>query len=282
MQVRRGTATLLSLDAPLSRGEGPNLWDQHNDGEEDQRMRDKVKSVALLCLLAVAAAGASASAASAAIRFEWNVNGSPLAAGKTKAISAKATPGHPLTLRSSFGGAAIELSSSQISLESGADIAGGSPGTGEATLLLAAVKVAKPGNCGVKEVGAGEQAEKIKTTLLKPEIVEAATAGAGTGNAELLLAPKTPTSPWAQFEFTGASCTLKGSIVVLKGALLVEAGPQKTEAKVEQLTFEAKFKEYRTSANQFHTTKLEWGGTAATLTGEAETELVSKETFGLF
>ena len=250
-------------------------------------MRHKPRNIALLSMLALLVAGVTASAASAAIQFEWKVNGSPLASGTSKPITTKVKSADPLYLQMSFGGATVEFSSSQVKFGSGANVIGGKPGTGEGSLILEGVKVVKPAGCGVKEVGIGEQAERITLPSLKREIVESAEEGGGSGKSEILLSPKvgTPENILTEFEITGTSCSLKGSVLEPKGTLLEEAGPQKTEAKIGQLTFDKmsnKNNEYRTSKNEYRKAKMEWAGNAANLTGETETELVSKEVFGAF
>jgi hypothetical protein len=254
-------------------------------------MPPKPRHIALLSTIALLLAVVSVSAAAAAeIHFEWKVSGAPLAAGKTKAITAKAISGSPLNLAFTFGGAAIAISSSQVQYESGADIVGGRPGTGEGRLVLEGIKVTKPASCGVKEIVIGEASERI-TLPVTEEIVEKAFGGSGSGTTEVLFAPTKGGKIMTEFELTGTACTLKGTEIVPTGTLLAEAGPQGTEAKVGHLSFikaltkshGAVNNEYRTAAGgPFKLGYMEWGGNAATVAGEVETELVSKEVFGVF
>jgi hypothetical protein len=141
-------------------------------------------------------------------------------------------------------------------------------------------------NCGEKEVNYGPfhgEAEKITTLPLKAEIVEGSAGNIGNNLTELLLAPRNGTE-WTEFQIVGPSCPLNGLFVTLSGNLLAEPRPQRTEAQVGGVRFEAAVKGYKiapgTGAEK--RVKLEYAGKAATLTGEAETELVSKEAFGAF
>jgi hypothetical protein len=252
-------------------------------------MRHKPRNIALLSVLVMLVVGVTASAASAAFeptKFEWKVGGSPLASGASKEFTAKDKGSGLFKLKISAAGATVTLTSSKIKVHSGAKIVGGKPGAAEETLELENVKVAAPlENCGVQEQDAGPfhgEVGKITTVPLKAEIVEGASGGEGIYQAELLLTPKTGTI-WTEFKLTGA-CALSGLEPTIEGSLLAEPKPQKTEATIGNFIFESKVKGYKVSpgTGAEKTAKLEFAKSPATLTGEAEMELVSKEAFGAF
>jgi hypothetical protein len=239
-------------------------------------MRHKPRNIALLSMLVMLVVGATASAASA-VQFEWKVNGSPLASGSSREVLAKDKA--TIHLAVSVGGAKIEFASTKLKFRSGAKILGGKPGRGEDSLELEGVTVTKPANCEVP-------GQKIITKPLTSEIVEAAPGATGSGQARLLLTPTNESRVWDEFEMAGSSCVLKGSIIEPVGNVLAEIGPSNTEAKVDQLKIEptgAGAHEYILSTGGVaKRTALTYAGSAATLTGEAELELVSKEVFGAF
>src|SRR5271163_1238091 len=105
----------------------------------------------LLAALAVCAVTAiSASAASAAIKYEWMVNKSPLASGKTDAISAKVPAGKKLVFKLTISGAVVELDAAGVKLSKTADISGGKAGSGEGTVTFEKLTVAHPEGCEVE------------------------------------------------------------------------------------------------------------------------------------
>jgi hypothetical protein len=238
-------------------------------------MRQTLRSIILLSVLGMLVAGVSASAASAAepIKFEWKAAGSPLASGSSREFTLKDKGTGLFHLQGSIGGASLKISSNKLKVTKGSKILGGKPGTASEILELEGVKVESPADCTVEN-------EKITMEELKSEIVESSKEEKGQGKAELLLAPFVGTR-WAEFTLGGASCEFPITVAPA-GSLLVELSPQKVEEKVGQLIFEAKLKEYRNSKNEFKKAGLTFAGNPATLTGEAEMELVSKEAFGAF
>jgi hypothetical protein len=221
-------------------------------------MRYKPRIIALLSMLAVLALGVSASAAFAAVQFEWKVGGAALASGATKEFTAKDKS--PIHLGMLVGGAKYGFNISKLKAKSGAEIIGGRPGTSDwGSLELEGIT-----GEGVTK-GCEPEGGTIITNPLKGEIVEGANGAIGSGKVELLLAP-------------------------YSGNFLAETGPQKAEAKAGVLLFEPTHKEngnhqeYKVSpgTGTTKTAGLAAGGSAATLTGEAEIELVSKEAFGAY
>jgi hypothetical protein len=250
--------------------------------KEHQQMRQKLRTTALLSVLTVLVAGATASAASAAIQYEWKVGGSPLASGATKEFTVKDKGSGLFTLHMELSGFGIIITSSKLKVQSAAEIAGGKPGAGSETLELEGVKVTNFAGCAVKEIEGGKAEGKLTTRPLRTEIVQGAVGGVGNGKVDLLFTPKTEKNALIEFEFTG-SCAIKGLIGKVNGSVLAEVSPQKTEAKIGDLIFEAKTKEYQVSDGVFHKAGLYYvAEEPETLTGEAEMELVSKEAFGAF
>jgi hypothetical protein len=262
---------------PFGRG-GIRSWNRYE--RKYQQMRHKPRNIALLSMLTMLVIGVTASAASAAFeptKFEWKVAGSSLASGSSRAFTAKDKSPGIFHLKWSIAGAGVELTSSKLKFNE-AKILGGKPGTGEEHLVLEGVQVAQPKGCKVKE-------EKITTQKLKTEIVEAASGGVGIGKTELLLAPKSTTN-WTELELEksgSTECALENKNIPITGNLLTSVSPAKAEATVEQLTFEPSSKEYIVSGVKgAKSAELLMASNAAHLTGEAETELVSKEIFGAF
>jgi len=239
-------------------------------------MTHKPRNIALLSILVMFAVAATASAASAT-QFEWKVNGSPLASGSSREVVAKDKVAVYLT--ATVGGAKMEIASTKLKVRNGAKILGGKPGRGEVSLELEGVTVTKPANCEVP-------GRTIVTAPLTSEIVEAASGAIGSGQARLLLSPTSESRVWDEFEIAGSSCVLRNSVIKPVGNVLAEIGPSNTEAKVEQLKIEptgAGAHEYKLSTGgATKRTALTYAGSIATLTGEAELELVSKEAFGAF
>jgi hypothetical protein len=239
-------------------------------------MRHKPRNIALLSVLALLVVGVTASAASAAIQFEWKVNGAALASGNTKEVTGKDKSSGLFHFRFTAAGAAYEFSSSAIKFKA-SKIAGGRPGAGEGTLVLEGIKTVT-GNCTIK-------GGTITTRPLNWEIVESAEAGVGLGISRLLFTPQVGTAVANEIKFEGQTCLYGPGPATLAGSLLAEVGPKKEEAKVDTLSFvsTAKSVEYKNAKNEYKNAFLTFNSVnAASITGEAETELVSKEVFGAY
>jgi hypothetical protein len=237
-------------------------------------MRHKPRNIALLSLLALLVVGVTASAASAAIQYEWKVNGTALASGNTKEFTGKDKSSGLFHLRFTAAGAAWEFTSSAIKFKTG-KISGGKPGAGEGTLVLEGIKTVA-GNCTIK-------GGTITTRPLNWEIVEGSVGKTGNGVPKLLFTPQVGTVVANEIRFESGTCLFNSA--TLEGSLLAEVGPKKEEAKVDTLNFvsTAKSVEYKNAKNEFKNSFLTFNSVnAASITGEAETELVSKEVFGAF
>lgn len=226
----------------------------------------------LLSLVVASSVGAvAASPASAAINFEWRVNGSKLEPGHTAPFSFN-TDGKTLALRGSVDGVAVLLLSNKISVESGAKIIGGIPGTDEETIVFENVKVDNPANCDVAD-------ESITTNALRSEIVEAAPGAAGDNEPVLLFEPAEG-GTFAEFEFLGATCPVNDVTAAITGDVLGLPSPPKTEVVRGDLIFEAITKEYKVSAGgAAKKAGLVFAGNPMTLTGLTLMVLNSSQAF---
>jgi hypothetical protein len=229
--------------------------------------------------VAITAIAVSASAASAAtISFVWSVDGQQLRSGsETKEFDVK-SDGKTFDLAGTVGGAAALLLSTEVSVEKGAHIIGGIPGTNEETVVFSGVTVDRPAGCAVK-------GGKVKTVLLKTEIVEGAKNKEGNGEVDILFVPKVG-EQFAEFELENKGAeTCKAAelgLLTVTGSVLNLPLPQKAEALAADLDSEAVTKEYRNSKNEFKTVGLKFGGNTATLTGLVLVLLTSDEKWGAF
>jgi hypothetical protein len=230
----------------------------------------------LVALSAVLGAGATAAVASAApIKYVWKVNGTTLGKGIEKKLTASASKS--FVFKSKAGGLNVEIESSELKAEAGARIVGQvekkEAGTSEAVLVFEKVKVLKPEGCEFN-------GHIIKTVVLGGKIVESAQSNQGTSGADLLLQPQTG-SIFFEPTFIGASCGLKGIPLAFHGSVLAEILPYESEAITNTLRF-AGAKEYIPLGGVTESSKLEWGSSAATITGEAAVTLTTKERFAAF
>jgi hypothetical protein len=232
----------------------------------------------LLSLVAVLSVGAMlASLASAAIKFEWKVGGEVLGAGESREFTTT-TDGKRLVIKGSLLGVAAELLSSEFSVEPGAKIVGGKPGTNEEITIFKGVTIDKPTNCGVESEGS--PLGTVRTNLLHIEIVESE----GTHEPVLLIAPKTGTT-FVQLLLlnNGGTCGGVGTILAnVNGTFLAVPLPALTEALSGDVDFEAPNSNFLLSNGTLDKAGLVFGGAAATLTGLILAILKTDEKFGPF
>jgi hypothetical protein len=229
-----------------------------------------------VALTAIAVSASSASAAT--ISFVWQVNGHQLRSGSETEEFDISTDGKTFDLAGTVGGNAALLLSTEVSVEKGAHIIGGVPGTNEETVVFSGVTVDRPAGCAVK-------GGKVKTVALKTEIVEGAKTKEGNGEVDILFVPKAGET-FAEFllENKGTEKCAPAELGELSvtGSVLALPLPQKTEVLAQNFDFEAITKEYRNFKNEFKTAGLKFGGNAATLTGLALVLLTSDEKWGPF
>ena len=237
--------------------------------------------IGLLSLIAILSTLAlTAATSSAAIKFEWKVKGETLLAGETKECTTT-TDGHTFDFHGSVAGAEALLLSSEISVEPGAKIIGGKPGTNEETVVFKNVTVDKPEKCAVESEGA--PTGTVKTNALHTEIVESEE----THEPLILFAPKTGTVfvPLLFLNKSSTETCLGGAAPVLAavtGTLLVQPLPSLGETLNGDLDFEAPTKNFFLSNGTLDKAGLVFAGNAATLTGLSLVILKTDEKFGAF
>lgn len=229
----------------------------------------RVKFVILTIVVALSAAALFASSAAAAISFEWKVNGKSLAEGESRAFDAN-SGSQASVLGGTVAGTHL-LILFHLILYDGTHIY--PRFLIDLWLLELPLVHISNSSCAV---GAS-----TKSAALKGEIVEGAVGGVGNGEVDVLFAPTTGTT-FATFEFSGASCALKGTVAALTGSVLSLVKPQKTEVVKNDLIFEANTKEYHNRAGEFKTAGLVFAGGAATFSGLSLILLTSGEVFGAF
>jgi hypothetical protein len=223
----------------------------------DGGFMSKIRLVLLSGVAVFAFTAFSASAAFGAAKFEWSVNGTPLAAGVKLTILLKpdATNG-TIILKGTAFGVATELETHTFKSES--NIQGGKPGTGEGVTTFESITVTKPKNC---------TAANVKTENLKSSIVES------TGGKALILLSPIGTTVFATYSYGGASCSLTGDSVNVTGSVLLE--PLSTASQELQLfTFLPSGLKSTSSTGTVSTNTLELAGSgktaSATISGNVE------------
>jgi hypothetical protein len=232
----------------------------------------------LLSLVAVLSTFAVlASSASAAIKFEWKVNEKTLAAGETRGFTTT-SDGHVFDLKGTAGGAGILLTSSEVSVESGAEIIGGKPGTNKETVLFKGVTVGNPAKCAVESEGS--PTGTVQTSKLKTEIVESE----GTHEPVILFSPESG-SDFVNLLLLNKGteeCVLKNVLASVTGNLLATPLPALTETLNGDLDFESPNSNFVLSNGTLQKAGLLFAGNAATLTGLTLVILTTDEPYGAF
>jgi hypothetical protein len=236
--------------------------------------KTRLMLLSLVAVLAVVAV--SASAASAAVTFLWKVNKNTLKAGESRTFNIN-NDRKTFDLSGTVAGVGTLLLSTEVSVEPGARIIGGQPGTNLEVVLFRGVTVHKPAKCAVGNGGT------IKTVPLTTEIVESAAVGVETGEALILFRPETG-GTFAEFELTnkGAEVCALGGISLQVGGNILGLPLPIGEVLRQNLIFEARTKEYRPFGGTAKKAGLLFGGNAATLTGLVLVLLTSDEAFEAF
>jgi hypothetical protein len=237
-------------------------------------------SLSLLAALTVFCTVAMSASAATKIRFEWKEGGGLLGAGESREFSASAG-GTNFDLHGTVAGAGFLLLSHELSVEAGAKIIGGKPGTGEEKMIFKGVTVDNPTKCVVETDEANPKPGTVKTDPLKLEIVESEE----TGEPLILFIPKTG-SVFAGLllldKSTTEVCTEKNALVDLTGTLLARPSPELTEVLEGEFNIEAPTKNFVLSSDVLDKAGLFLAGGAATLTGVQQTILTNDEKFGAF
>jgi hypothetical protein len=219
----------------------------------------------------------SVSSASAAIKFEWKVGGAALKAGETRGFTTT-SDGHTFDLHASVAGASILFLSREISVEPGAEIIGGKPGTDEETVLFKGVTVDNPAKCAIESEGS--PVGTIQTQPLKTEIVESE----GTHEPVILFSPKTG-SDFVNLLLlnNGAeTCVLNKVLGSWTGNFLVTPLPALTETLNGALDFESPNSNFVLSNGTLEKAGVLFAGNAFTFTGLTLVVLTTDEKYGAF
>jgi hypothetical protein len=239
----------------------------------------KARLVLLSSVITLLVVGVSASVASAAISFEWKVAGAGLKAGESKEFTIN-NDSKRFALTAKLLGSTALLLGTGASVETGANVKGGVPGTAEEVIVLNGVTFDTPANCAISQNGG---TGTLRSTLLKAEIVESRSGTTGTGEVLVLFTPKSTTNEvFDTFLVTGTSCPVSGVTAEITGLLLALPLPQKTEVLKQNLVFEAATKEYKNHAGENLTAGLVFAGSPATLSALALVILNTDQAWGPF
>jgi hypothetical protein len=219
----------------------------------------------------------SVSSASAAIKFEWKVKEKVLAAGETRGFTTT-SDGHVFDFHATAAGAGILFLSSEISVESGAEIIGGKPGTDRETVLFKGVTVASPAKCAIESEGS--PTGTIQTFALKTEIVESE----GTHEPVILFSPESGSNFVNLLLLNKGTeeCVLKNILAPLTGNFLGTPLPALTETLNGDLDFESPNSNFVLSNGTLEKAGVSFGGNAFTFTGLTLVVLTTDEKYGAF
>jgi hypothetical protein len=264
----RGTRRLLRRSRagdPLidSRGMPEEITNQMED------LMSMLKMVLLCALTMLAVSAVGASGASAAIKYEWSINGTPLAAGQSEHVTLYTDSAAPtITFQSTVLNTDIELSSNKLK---GADlIDGGKPGTDAGRITFENVEVVKPKKCALHS--AGGAAGIVETNELKSEIVEGVGANAGKPLV-LFSAREGEIITTLEYENKGSEeCALKGEKANLTGSIVALQNKPDTE-KLQLFVFQPFGTKSKSSAGEEHANELKLDGNAVKLVGSISAEI---------
>jgi hypothetical protein len=232
----------------------------------------------LLSLVAVLSTFAVlASSASAAIKFEWKVGGGVLKAGETRGFTTT-SDGHVFDFTGTAAGAGVLLLSSEVSVESNAEIIGGKPGTNKETVLFKGVTVDHPAKCAVESEGSPPGT--VQTFALKTEIVESE----GTHEPVILFQPESGSNFVNLLLLNKGTeeCVLKNVLASVTGNLLATPLPALTETLNGDLDFESPNSNFVLSTGTLEKAGLLFANNAAFLTGLTLVILTTDEKYGAF
>jgi hypothetical protein len=219
--------------------------------------------------------------ASAAITFQWKVGGAVLGAGASKSFTST-TDATTITLKGSLAGREVLLLSNKIAVDK-AFIFGGTPGTGEETVLFEKVVVDKPEKCTAETAGVSNPSPGIiETEPLLITIVQSRV----TGEPLILFTPKTG-ADFVTIKFlskTGETCPVAGGEGTLVGSYVAVPEPQLAETLNGTLGFESETDEFLLSGggNAVEKSGLMFAGNAAIIHGLTLNVLTTDEKYGAF
>jgi hypothetical protein len=202
------------------------------------------------------------------------VEGKKLAKGEKEEITAKAKGA--LTLSGKAAGTAFEIKANKLKVEKGASLLGGSPGEGQATVVLEEAKVEKPAGCEI-------EGSKIKTSALGIWYAWLYNIFGVFHGEDWIWLPGKGAFFTLTFKNKGAEkCVLNGVNAEATGTILAKS--PEAEATAHTLTF-AETEEgatfYQFGATKPETPLLSIAKEPATFTGTMDVELVSKKKLGI-
>jgi hypothetical protein len=248
---------------------------------QKERVISMFRATVVTILVAAAVGGASAAPAFAVKGCEeptsngkclWIVNGTKLAEGAKKEITVKAKGAQ--VFKGKVSGTETELTSAELQAKE-ASIEGAIPGRAHATLIYKNVNVVKPKNCIVDK-------GTIQTSSFIWYWTWLYFNGVFIGYDEWWLPVTGPI--WFALKFEGEKCSLnkveadvEGEIITLVPEATSERAAHVLEAKKPESGEEI----FSFGSEKPFRPKLTLGGEEATLTGDAEVQLVSGEKFGV-
>jgi hypothetical protein len=229
-----------------------------------------------LALVALFVMGAAATSAMAAPEHIYKVEGKKLETGETKEIRSKAKTEFVLVGTGPLGiKAETKCKKLKLNATEKPDIAGGTPGTSGKEKIEFEECTATLGGSKCSSV-------TIESALANNELVTVVAPAADAGKLGTLFSPASGTT------FTTiklSKCGIFGTQEAkVEGSTVALVSPEKTEAVVGTLVYSSSAPITETEKQNGTKTAdgLKFDGNAATINGEAEVELVSKEKWGAF
>jgi hypothetical protein len=237
----------------------------------------RLRFVLLGVVGALSVVAMSVSSASAAIKFEWKVGGATLDAGETRGFTTT-SDGHVFDLHASVAGANILFLASEFSVEPGAEIIGGKPGTEKETVLFKGVTVDNPAKCAIESEGS--PAGTIQTQPLLTTIVESDE----THEPVILFSPQSGSNFVNLLLLNRGTeeCVLKNVLASLSGNFLATPLPALTETLNGDLDFESPNSNFVLSNGTLEKAGLLFAGNVCNLTGLTLVVLKTDEKYGAF
>jgi hypothetical protein len=233
-----------------------------------------------LCLVAVFAMGAfAATSAMAAPEHIYKVEGTKLEAGKTQEITSKAKTEFTLKGEEEILGVKVKsvTKCKKLKLNAGDKpvIVGGTPGKSEKEDI-------EFEECSATVGGSKCSSVTVESALANNELVTIVLPAGKAGKEGTLFTPASG-KVFTKIKFT--KCGLFGNqSAEVEGSSTALVSPEKVEAVTGTLVYSEteEITEIEKQGGTKEKTGLKFGGFAATINGEAEVELVSKQKWGAF
>jgi hypothetical protein len=255
------------------------------------KLRLMMGALAVLFVAAIASSSASAAEIGCEAPKEdgecfWSVEGSKLAESAKEATVANIKKSTQFVLKGKVAGTEVELTATGIKTEGG-ELLGGNPGTGEATVVMEGVKVAKPKGC---ELTSGTTLTTEKLGIWIGWLYKVKENKFKLFGFDIVLLPKKEGGPFAKLTLKKSgseACSLAEITAEVTG----DAGAQVNgaEATAQTLNFDHTGEKWLTllfghelvNEESFFNPELKLAGEAAQIKGEAEVKLTSGKKFGI-